>query len=208
MARVMGRAFWSDLPVFDECQSGSSGATMPHESPGARMTGNRVGPSGVVIGRGELARGKRVRAKAVFAAALVGLVLAALTGVASAKVLPVTDLRIATRHPSVDAPVRIVLRLAPGSGLGGHAITHGEVVLLRAERADAQGWPLDRRQGTSVVVHRVGDGIFRGSFVVHRAGSYVVFARSSFYAYEMQAENVQNVPQDLPPPIRLEIRKK
>ena len=94
--------------------------------------------------------------------------VAVFAGTASAKVLPVTDLRVATRTPVAKSPVREILRRSRGSAIGGVAVTRGEVVMLPAGRVDADGWPLVRTDGKTVVLHRVGDGVFRGSFVVDR----------------------------------------
>jgi hypothetical protein len=141
------------------------------------------------------------------AGAIVVTLVVVSAGTASAKFLPITDLQVTTRTPVAKSPVRVTLRLSPGSPIGGVAVTHGEVVVLPASRADADGWPVDRTDGKTVVLHRVRDGVFRGTFVVQRNGDYVVLARSSFHAHEDSIKNVQNVPHDLPSPIRVTVRK-
>lgn len=131
--------------------------------------------------------------------------LALLAGPAFGKVLPITDLRVTTHTPTVHHPIRVLLRLDPASGVGHLAVTHGEVRVLPAREADADGWPVRRSSGRAVVLRRRRDGSFGGAFVVAHPGRYVVVARSSYDAHTMLEAGVANVWAELPPPVTVTV---
>jgi hypothetical protein len=125
---------------------------------------------------------------------------------AAAKVLPVTAVDILTKHPKVDAPVQISVRFGNGFDLGDEYVwATNEVAVLPADRTGRHGWPRDRNdRGMAVPLRRVGHGRYRGSFVVHEPGDYVVFDWSSVIARETRLEGAV-VKGTYPAPIKLTI---
>lgn len=143
---------------------------------------------------------------------VLGLALLASVGLfaqsAGAKVLPVTRIEVVTRQAQAGSPVRVVLQVDPASGFTGSvpAITRGEVVVVRAAEADADGWPLSGVRGRIVVLASRGEGQFRGSFVVQNPGSYFVVSQSSAIAHRMLMQQVSNAPRNLPAPVAVRVR--
>jgi hypothetical protein len=118
----------------------------------------------------------------------------------------VTAVNILTKHPKVDAPVQISVRFGNGFDLGDeYAWATNEVAVLPADRTGRHGWPRDRNdRGMAVPLHRVGHGRYRGSFVVHEPGDYVVFSSSSVIARETRLEGAV-MKGTYPAPIKLTI---
>jgi hypothetical protein len=118
----------------------------------------------------------RVAAVSVLSATAV---VAAVTP-AGAKALPVVSVTVTTKSPTVGEPIAVVMRFAAHQDLGDFDWENAEVATIPLGRADASGWPLQTDDiGTALKLHRVGFGVYQGSFTVQRGGWYVVFDRSS-----------------------------
>ncbi len=118
---------------------------------------------------------------------LVAVVLSLSSETAGAKVLPVTSVEVVTRQPIAGAPIQVVVRFGENFDLPDAPWENFEISVVSADRADANGWPLDRNdRGMLVSLRRTSKTVFHGSFVVGRAGDYIVFSWSGVYAREDQ----------------------
>jgi hypothetical protein len=146
--------------------------------------------------------GRRLTIVAVAASAALLLFAAP----ALAKALPVDSVVVETPRPEAGQPVAVVVRFGDNFDLGDYAWENAEVSALPTARTNPQGWPLDRNdRGVPIKLHRVGKGMYRGSFVVVSPGDYVLVDWSSVYAKDDRAAGVV-VTRTYPTPIKVHVR--
>ena len=97
-----------------------------------------------------------------------------------------------TARPTVGRTIEIVVR---GSGLPDASLVgrNPEIWAVPNAKTDVHGWPTSTAYiGTPVLLHRVSDGVYRGSFVLHHTGRYSIVAWSYVFdaaPYRAEVEN-------------------